>query len=388
MQKRLKVLQLCAVGFTVEKLLLPLINELNKTYDVTIVCSQDSASEGLRSKGYTIKNIEIDRKIHPFKNLNTIIKIYKYLKKEKFDVVHVHTPVAGILGRIAAKLAGVPIIVYTAHGFYFHDNMRPIKKNIFILVEKIGGLLSDFVFTQSSEDYNTAIEKGIIKKSKIAAIGNGVDIDKFNINNFTDKASADNIKSKLGIKDNDIIVGIIGRVVKEKGYLEWVHAANEIIKKFDNVKFIAIGDTLSSDRDGVKGELDLFIEENRLKDRIIFTGSRSDIPELLSIMDIFTLPSYREGMPRSLIEAMSMSKPVVATDIRGCREEVLEGVTGFLIPVYDYKALAEKIEFLIENPDIRESMGNQARKRVEAEFDERKVLKKQMDIFNKLLNEK
>ncbi|HEY9063032.1 MAG TPA: glycosyltransferase family 4 protein [Pseudobacteroides sp.] len=386
MDKRLKMLQICAVGFTVEKLLIPLIEEMSKDYDVTTVCTRDDISDKLKTKGYKIYNINIDRKISPVSNLRTVWQLYKYMKAEKFHIVHVHTPVAGILGRIAAKLARVPIVIYTAHGFYFHDNMGAVKKNIFIGVEKLGGWLSDFIFTQSSEDCKAAIEKKIIDKSKILTIGNGVDLGRFEPSRFEDGTVKESLKRELGIKRDDLVVTILGRVVREKGYMEWVQAAKEITDRFDNVKFLAIGGTLESDRDGIKADLDSFISENKLQGKVIFTGSRSDIPELLAITDIFTLPSYREGMPRSLIEAMCMCKPAVATNIRGCREEVDEGDTGFLVPVADHKLLADKIIYLVENPDERTRMGINARKKALEEFDERKVLIRQREIFQKLVN--
>jgi glycosyltransferase involved in cell wall biosynthesis len=388
MSKKLKMLQLCAVGFTVEKLLLPLIDEMSKTYDVTTVCSRDNITDKLVKKGYRIKNINIDRKISPISNFRTIRQLYKYIKAEKFDIVHVHTPVAGILGRLAAKMARVPVVIYTAHGFYFHDNMGSVKKNIFIAVEKLGGRLSDYIFTQSAEDCRTAVDKKIIRESKILTIGNGVDIDKFDIKRFEESSTLENLRKSLGIKKEDLVVTIIGRVVKEKGYLEWVGAAKEVTATHKNVKFLAIGDTLESDRDGVKSELDEYIRQNGLESNVIFAGSRSDIPELLAITDIFTLPSYREGMPRSLIEAMCMSKPAVATDIRGCREEVEEGVTGFLVPVGDHKALAEKIIYLLENSGARKEMGSNARRKAEEEFDEKKVIRRQQQVMEELVRDK
>ncbi|MDP4183319.1 MAG: glycosyltransferase family 4 protein [Bacillota bacterium] len=388
MSRKLKMLQLCAVGFTVEKLLLPLIEEMSKTYDVTTVCSRDKTSDKLKTRGYKIQNINIDRKISPFNNLKTIWNLYNYIKTEKFDIVHAHTPVAGILGRIAAKMAGVPIVIYTAHGFYFHDNMGRFKKNVFIGVERLGGWLSDYIFTQSTEDYNTAIEKKIIDKSKILTIGNGVNLEKFNPWKFEANPILNELKREFNIKDEDIVVTIIGRVVKEKGYIEWVHAAKAVTDKFEKVKFIAVGDTLESDRDGVKAELDQFVKENDLEEKVIFVGGRSDIPEMLAITDIFTLPSYREGMPRSLIEAMCMCKPSVATNIRGCREEVVEGVTGFLVPVGNYKTLAEKLIYFIENSEARRTMGENARKKAAEEFDEKKVLERQYIAIEKLVKNK
>lgn len=387
MTKRLKVLQLCAVGFTVEKLLMPLVTEMGKTYDVRIACSRDAYSERVKGRGYPVDYVCIDRKISPLRNMKSIWNLYQYFRREKFDIVHVHTPVAGILGRMAAKLAGVPVVIYTAHGFYFHDNMPPLKKNAFILFEKIAGWLSDFIFTQSTEDYETAIQTRIIARDMIQPIGNGVDIQRFNIGRLG-KDTPLKIHKEFGITDGDIVVGIIGRVVREKGYMEWVQAAAEVVRTHPNVKFIAIGDTLESDRDGIKPELDRFVEANGLQNNIIFAGSRQDIPELLSAIDVFTLPSYREGMPRSLIEAMAMSVPAIATDIRGCREEVVEGVTGYLIPVHDAKSLAERIITLVEQPELRKRMGEKARERAEKEFDEKVIIQRQLDQIERLVREK
>ena len=388
MNRKLKVLQVCAVGFTAEKFLLPLIDEMNREYEVAIVCGRDSFFDNLRNAGYSITNIDIGRKIAPFKNIAAVFKLYSFIKKGKFDIVHVHTPLAGILGRVAARLAGVPIVVYTAHGFYFHDNMPWYKKNLFILIEKLGGLLSDFVFSQSAEDCKTAIERKIVRPGRILTIGNGVDIARFSRQKVFEKKARDRIRGEFNISDDEIVVGIVGRVVREKGYLEFVMAANEIVKRYEKVKFVAVGDTIGSDRDSIKDELSDFISKNRLGGRIIFTGTRTDIPELLSVFDIFALPSYREGMPRSLIEAMCMSLPAVATDIRGCREEVVEGVTGYLVPVRDYKSLAEKIAYLVEHPETRLEMGKKAREKAEKEFDERLVIQKQLDIIKKLIAEK
>ncbi|MCX8130847.1 MAG: glycosyltransferase family 4 protein [Clostridia bacterium] len=387
-KRKLKVLQMCAVGFTVEKLLLPLVNEMSKYYDVTILCGRDEVTDLLKEKGYRIENVYIGRRIHPINNIRSLFQLFWFLKRERFDIVHVHTPLASLIGRVAAKLAGVPVVIYTAHGFYFHDNMDTFKRNLFILFEKIGGWLSDYIFTQSTEDYNTAIKERIIHKSKISVIGNGVDISRFDGKRLSNETDREILKSCLGINCNDLVVTIIGRVVREKGYMEWIQAANEVLLKYKNVKFMAVGDTLESDRDGIKKELDEYIAENNLEGHIIFTGSRADVPELLDITDIFTLPSYREGMPRSLIEAMCMEKPAVATDIRGCREEIDEGITGFLVPVRNSKMLAEKIEALINNPELRVKMGKMARKKAEQEFDERLVIERQIRLIEEVLREK
>jgi len=154
-----KILEVCAVDITVKNLLLPLINKLEKEgYIVEIACSRGEEAKTLEKKGYVFKFTNIDRKINLISNINSILELYRIIKKRKYDIVHVHTPVASVLGRIAAKLASTPIIIYTAHGFYFHDNMPKIIYKIFVIIEKLmGKYFTDYIFTQSQEDYESAI---------------------------------------------------------------------------------------------------------------------------------------------------------------------------------------------------------------------------------------
>lgn len=384
--QKLKMLQVCAVGITVDKLLSPLIIEMQKYYDVDAVCSRDAESEHLAEKLCPIHFVKIDRKIHPVANLKSLLSLRKLMKKNRYDIVHVHTPIAALLGRIAARLAGVPVIVYTAHGFYFHDGMKPIVKRLFIGMEKIGGWFSDYIFTQSEEDRIAALHYRIAKPNHIKTIGNGVDM---NVHQ-PDKYTAENralLRARHGFSQDDIVVTMVGRVVAEKGYIEWVKAAVALCATHNNVRFLAIGDTLQTDRDSIMDSLLVAIPEEYRR-QIVFAGRCANIPEILAASDIFTLPSYREGMPRSIIEAMAMSLPVVATNIRGCREEVLDESTGYLVPPRDADTLAEKLNTLILNADLRQQMGAAGRARALATYDEQKVLQRQRQTFQELCRER
>lgn len=381
-----KILQVCAVDFTVKNLLLPLIDRLKKEgFVVEIACSRGKESKELEKYGYKFRYVKIDRRINFLSNMKSIIGLYRIMKKGKYDIVHVHTPIASVLGRIAAKLAGVPIIIYTAHGFYFHENMSFLSYKLFATIEKImGKYFTDHIFTQSQEDYKTAIDLQIIDKDRITWINNGVNLSKFNPENV--KVDVKSYKKNLGLSADSKVICFIGRLVKEKGILDLLEAFKYLIKDFSNLYLLIIGDSSLDERDKkTKQKIKSYLDDIKLRDKIIFTGFRNDIPELLKISDIFVLPSYREGMPRSIIEAMAMGKPIVATNIRGCREEIVNGETGFLVNVNSPKEIYEAIKKLIVDNELIVHMGAKGRQRVIELYDEEKVLEKQVNVIKNLL---
>jgi len=382
-----KILEVCAVDFTVKNLLLSLIDRLKEAgYEVEIACSEGEASKELEKHGYVFSYVKIERKISLVSNIKSIVKLYKIMKNGKYDIVHVHTPSAAILGRIAAKFARIPLVIYTAHGFYFHEKMSKFPYYLFVLIEKfLGRHFTDYIFIQSKEDYNNAIRLGIASERSILNIGNGVDINKFNPENVN--IDIKEYKAKLNIPRDSIVLCFIGRLVREKGILDLLEAFKDLSFKYKELYLLIIGSTSPDERDEETNQkIHEFVNMYKLKNRVKLLGYRSDIPELLKISDIFILPSYREGMPRSIIEAMAMELPVIATNIRGSREEVENGETGILVPVGDVEALSNAITKLVEDQMLRKEMGKKGRELAEELFDEKKVLEKELFIINGLLN--
>lgn len=380
--KKIKILQVCAIDSTATSLLLPLLNRLVKEgYDVEVACSEGNDSKRFESKGYTFRYVQIDRKISLLGNIKSVMGLYKIMKGAKYDIVHTHTPVASVLARIAAKLAKVPLVIYTAHGFYFHDRMSKIKYTLFTMVEKVmGRYFTDYIFTQSQEDYKTAMDLEIIKKEKLLCISNGVDVNQFNPDKI--KMNTNVFKNNLRLPSDSIILSFIGRPVKEKGILDLMEAFKRLSSDYANLYLLLIGDTLFSERDyETKEKVESYLHEKNIKDKIILTGRRKDIPELLSISDIFILPSYREGMPRSIIEAMAMGKPVIASNIRGCREEIVDGETGFLVGVNAPDEIYTAVKRLIDDDELRNQFGMNARRRALELYDEEKVLDKEIKVI-------
>ncbi len=379
----MKICQLCAVDFTVEKFLLPLIDGMEATgWDVTIICSDGPAIPVLSKRGYRLITVSIARSMHPYRAIRSIFALYNVFRKEKFDVIHVHTPVAALLARIAAAMACNSIVIYTAHGFYFHDNMSLVKRSFFVFLEKFAGKFTDFLFCQSSEDAQDAIKEGIMPVEKVLAIGNGVDDAKFNPSKYRDSVSQN--RKSIGIPEDSLVVGIIARMVKEKGYQELLEASIHLADRHPDFYLLVVGGKLASDHDQA---IDSILEKARVRmgPRLVEVGFRSDTPMLLSLMDIFCLPSYREGLPRTIIEAMMMAKPVVATDIRGCREEVVHEKTGLLVTCKNTLKLELALEQILMDKELAESMGSEGQKIANELFIESKVVQLQINTIQRLL---
>lgn len=350
-------------------------------WSVTTTCSNGKFVAGMREDGYDIKTISIARSMNPLLVLRSLVDLAMFFRREKFDVVHVHTPIAALIGRLAAKMVGVPFVIYTAHGFYFHDEMPAWKKWIYVLLERFGGLYTDLLFAQSHEDAHEAISLRIMPSHKVIAIGNGVDPSQFI---GQDRLKQIEARRALGIPESVPVIGIVARLVQEKGYKEFFEAAILISRSLPNVYFLVVGERLVSDH---SGSIELALAQARkvLGARLIEAGLRKDVSEMLSAMSIFCLPSYREGMPRTIIEAMMMELPVVATNIRGVREEVVDGVTGILVPTRDSSALADALSELLKKPLRACQMGTEGRIRARKLYDESMIVALQIREIRKRL---
>lgn len=373
----MKICQLCAVDFTMRHFLPPLMEGMRAAgHEVVGLCSDGPLLDAVRAKGFRIETVEIARSYNLLRHIGAYRKLVGLFRREAFDIVHVHTPVAALIGRLAAARAGVPCIVYTAHGFYFHDHMAAAKRRAHIALEWLGGRFTDVLFTQAREDAETARRLGLTRARIIAPIGNGVDPARFAPPADPVEHRA-RIRAALGTPANRVVIAVVGRLVAEKGYPELFDAMAAL-----DAELWVVGERLASDHASAIGESLTRIENDPdLAGRIRLLGYRADVADLLHAADIFTLPSHREGMPRSIIEAMVCGLPVVATDIRGSREEVVPGETGALVPVRDGPALAAALDRLIRDPALRAAQGAAGRTRALAEFDEAVVVARQLDLL-------
>ena len=300
--------------------------------------------------------------------------MYNLLKSNKYDIIHTHSTTAGICGRIAAKMAGVPIIIHTVHGFAFHEFMKPLKKKFLIFLEKTAAKLCDHMITVSNLNLEEIITKKISTRNKLTNIYSGINLDKFNI-----KKPKEEIIKGLDIPEDHMIVGLVARLSNQKAPQYFVEAAKLVLEQKANVIFLIVGDG------PLKEDL---IKQIGDETRIRILGARKDIPEILHILDVFALSSIYEGLGRAMTEAMISSKPVVAPRVNGIPEVVEDGKTGFLIEPRDSKALAKRILILLNNDDMRIKMGRDAFMKVVPAFSDTNMVESIDKLYCKILKEK
>jgi len=384
--RKVKVCHIASVDITVKFLLLPQLKFLaSQGYEVHVVCSSGKLVKEIEKEGIKVKTIEIRRKLFsPISDIAALIKLFFYFKKENFDIVHTHAPKPGLLGQLAAKMAGVPIKINTIHGLYVTEESSYFKRKIFIGIEKISAKYSDFIFSQNKEDIRTIIKEKIAKAKKVGYLGNGINLERFNLEKFSDSFILKK-KQELKLDKNYKVIGIVGRLVKEKGYLDLFEALKIVVKNHPKILILSVGPKEPHKIDRFSKDI---IKYYGIENNVRFLGQREDIEEIYPLMDVFVLPSHREGFPRSVIEAMAMKRPIVVTNIRGCREEIQNGKNGLVIPVKNSDALAKAILLLLENEGKAKNLAESARMKAREEFDENIIFHRISREYKKLITEK
>ena len=380
-----KIAHVTTVDISLRVLLLNQLQSLREAgYEVVGISAPGSEVAHLEAAGIRHIAVPMTRNLTPLADLVSLWRLYRVMRRERFTIVHTHTPKPGLLGQLAARMAGVPIVVNTVHGFYFHEHMRPLARRFYILLEKIAAYCSDIILSQNSEDIETAIHERICAPDKIRFLGNGIDVQRFN----PAALNPEDLRRKrqeLGLSSNGPVVGFVGRLVAEKGILELLRAARVILTRRPEVRFLFVGPADTEKKDALSPET---AREYGVADACIFTGTRHDMPELYAIMDVFALPSHREGFPRAPMEASAMGVPCVVTNIRGCREAVENNRNGLLTPLGDTQRLANAILDLLDDPEKARRMAEQGRAMAMERFDEQLVFKKVKAEYARLLSHK
>lgn len=307
---------------------------------------------------------QLGRRIYWKDDLFAFWKLYRLICREKPDIVDTHMAKAGILGRLAAKLAGVSIIVHTFHGHVFHSYFGTVKTKIFILIEKLLALLTTQIVAVSQSQREEILHYKIAPPKKVVCIPLGLELDLF----LDAEKKKGQLRAKLNLNQDHKLVGIIARLVPVKGHFFLFEAAQRIIPLFPQVKFLVVGDGL------LRKNLEDLAEQLGIRGNVIFCGFRKDLPEIYADLDVVVLTSLNEGLPVAIIEGMAAAKPVVAFDVGGVKDLIQDNVTGILVPFGDVHKLANSIISLLKDPQECERLGQNARRKAYPHLDFRRLV--------------
>lgn len=349
---------------------------LSSYFDVKLVTSFSEKNQEIsKAEGVELKSIDMTRQITIIKDLRALIELYKYFKNQKPDIVYTFTPKAGLLGMMASFLSRVPVRIHNIVGMPL---MEATGKKFILLkfIERLTYLFSTNLFCNSF-GLKKFINENLTKKDvKVIAQGsiNGVDTEFFKNTKTLDEKEL--IRDKFKIDKKDFVITFVGRIVKDKGINELIEAFINLSKKYNNLKLLLVGD-YEEHLNPIKNENKILIDS---LDSIITVGFQNDIRDFLSITDLFVLPSYREGLPNSLIEAGSFGIPLLATNINGCNEIIDDGITGILVEKKSAKKLEEGIDKLLEDKELYNSIKLKVRDRIIEKYE-------QKYFWNELKNE-
>ncbi|HEY6430629.1 MAG TPA: glycosyltransferase family 4 protein [Acetobacteraceae bacterium] len=365
----MKVIEVTNVDFSLRQFLLPLMRGARaRGHEVLGACAEGPLLHGVRAEGFRVCPVPFARRVSVGAHAQALWTLIRLFRAERPDVVHAHMPISAFLARLAARAVGVPHIAYTCHGFLFNQEGSPLRRNMGLAMEWIGARATDTFLTVSDGEAADARRFRLARQP--IAVGNGRDPAVFH----PDGAMRARMRAELGTAADRVVVIAVSRLVRSKGYPELVAA----MQALPELELWVVGERLESDR----GEdMDALFAASGLGPRLRRLGYREDVAALLAAADIFVLPSYFEGLPMSSIEAMLTGLPVVGSDIRGLREQVVEGVTGLLVPTRDAGPLADALRRLAGDAELRLAMGCAGRERALRLFDETNVVERTLDLL-------
>lgn len=353
-------------------------------FESLIISGADTGPEGeiiseVRKRGIPLTIIpELVREPNPIKDFLALKKMLHLFRAEKPHIVHTHSSKAGILGRWAAKIAQVPVIVHTVHGWGHHEYQNFLKRNLFTFLERKTEKITDKLVVVSYYNIKKGLKDRIGKEEKYKTIHSSINLDEFT------NTSCDTVVSKkeLGINLESFVVGTVGRLSTQKNPCDFVKVSAAVKKEIPETQFLFIGDG------PLRPETENLIKELNISKDIFLPGLRTDIPALLRCMDVFILTSLWEGLPRVIPQAMAVGLPVVANAIDGVCEVIKDGVNGFLIPPKNVSLMAKRVVQLLSSSSMRSEIGQKGRKTAEEEFSLRDMLSKIELLYEELLASK
>jgi glycosyltransferase involved in cell wall biosynthesis len=311
-----------------------------------------------------------------WQDLRATVQVARALRRVRPDIVHTHNPKPGIIGRVIARCLRVPLVVNTQHGLYAQPGDRRRRRWPVYAVERVAAAFSHVELVQNEEDVHTLVDVLRVPARRVRLLGNGIDLARF------DPATVDpgvrrSVRAGWGVADDEVLIGTVGRLVREKGIAELLDVAHRLRTEGVTARLVVIGP-----RDGDKGDaVDEATIARAEADGVVFAGRRDDMPACYAALDLYVTASWREGFPRAAMEASAMGLATVATDVRGNRQVVADGVTGTLVPVRDAVGLTRACRALVDEPSRRQRLGAAARDRALREFGQQTVIDRTLAVY-------
>ncbi|MFZ4668162.1 MAG: glycosyltransferase family 4 protein [Microthrixaceae bacterium] len=379
---RVRLIHLTTTDISLELLIGPQLSAfVDAGYEVIALSAPGPFVEQVEARG--VRHIPLEhatRSMALREDARALAELRARFRELRPTIVHTHNPKPGVYGRLAARAARVPIVVNTVHGLYATPDDSWKKRAVVYSLERLAATCSDAELVQNPEDVATLRDTLRIPQSRISLLGNGVDLGRFGRD--ADRAARRaRLRAEFGLRDDQLVVGAVGRLVAEKGYPELFEAWRTVVAEHPDAVLVVVG----PDDDAKSDALPRALIEQATADGVRFLGMRSDVEDLYTAFDLYVLASHREGFPRSAMEAAASGLPIIATQIRGCRQVVDDGVTGLLVPVRDARGLATAIHTLLEDTERREAMAVAAADRAVREFDQQRVIDIILETYRQLL---
>jgi glycosyltransferase involved in cell wall biosynthesis len=350
-------------------------------YHVEVVCGPQTGSEGslideVKQRGVPLTILpELKRQVSPFNDLFALWKLYRLIKRNQYIIVHSHSSKAGIIARLAARMAGTPAIVHTVHGWSFHEHMSPGTRSLYIFLERLTGRFSNALVVVGQSDIQKGLKEGIGKPEQYHLIRSAIPLEEFNPGSEDRQAA----RQSLGIPVTAPVLGNVGRFSAQKNPLDWVAIAGRVGRSLPEAWFLLVGDG------PLRPQVEQALKDEGIFKRTVLTGLRREVAQMMSAIDVFLLTSLWEGLPRVIPEAMAMGVPVVAYQIDGIVEAVQPGKTGYLCQPGDLDAMAAGCLDLLRDAPLRANMADSCRKFALDEFDVNRMVEQIACLYEEIL---
>ena len=368
---RVRVLHVCTIALTARVFIAPLARYLrHRGYEVAIACSteaQTDAPDELPCRevpGALIYHVPIARTVSPVQDVVAVLKLWWLIRRLRPHIVHTQTSKAGVVGRLAARLASVPIVIHTAHAFPFHSHLPPAVRWCYVAIERWMARFTDLIIVDTESVRADGLREHVVNApEKLVTVSMGLDLQKFS----PSKLGPGTLRAALGVNPLSLVVGTVARLVPDKGLDCFLEMAAHILAVRRDVQFLIVGEG------PIRAALEQRADELGVAPHISFLGHRDDIPDLMEAMDVFVLPTKREGFGVVFAEAMAMEKATVGSFIGPVAEVVEDGVTGYLVPPDDAQGFAKRVLGLLADENKRRGFGVAGRQRVERYFNETRM---------------